>query len=395
MTDTSHNMGADTAIKPTAGKGLLFLGVLAVVGVIITMFVIANRSPEGPKVVTESPEPIAVQTQIAELQDAFTVTEKFTGLITPRRTSQLGFISGGRVERLRVDVGDAVRAGQNLASLDTRALRAQLASAVAVVEEAEAGHALALVTVDRQRMLRDKGHVSDQVVDEATAQANTAMARIAAAQANTDALKVQIDLAQITAPYAGTITQRQVDEGAIAAPGQPVFELVETEVLEARIGLTAELSAMLEVDETFTLITDQGPVEARLRAVTGVIDRAERTVTSVFDILDPTAAASGAVVRLSLPQSVPARGVWLPVSALTESERGLWSIYIAERDAGDWFARPSLVEIVHQTGESVYVRGAVDDGDTIIIDGVQRITPGQPVTPQKSAALQSADLSGE
>lgn len=367
--------------KPTAMKGLIFVVLLLIIAGVIGAFIMSNRLVEGPKVADKAPEPLSVQTIVVSTETAFNVDEKFTGTITPRRTSQLGFPTGGRIERMTADVGDRVGAGRTLAALDVRGLTAQLASAEAVVVEAEAAHALALATVQRQTILSEKGHVSQQRVDEATAQANTAAARIAAAQANADTLKVQIDLAKIVAPYSGTITGRMADEGAIAGPGMPVFELVETGRLEARIGLTAKLARTLEIGKTYTLTTDQGEAEAKLRAVTGVIDSGQRTVSTIFDIVDPSAVSAGAVVRIGLEQTINESGFWVPVSALSESDHGLWAVYVARREDGKWLAQPGIVEIIHQEGDRVYVRGAVRDGDSVILDGLQRITPGQPVSP--------------
>lgn len=380
--------------KPTAVKGLIFFVVLLLIAAAIGFFILNNRSAEGPKVAEKAPEPLSVQTVIVQTETAFKVDEKFTGTITPRRTSQLGFPTGGRIERLTADVGDRVGAGRTLAALDVRGLTAQLASAEAVVAEAEAAHALALATVQRQTTLSEKGHVSQQRVDEATAQANTAAARIAAAQANADTLKVQIDLAKIVAPYSGTITARMADEGAIAGPGAPVFELVETGRLEARIGLTAKLASTLEVGKTYTLTTDQGEAKAKLRAVTGVIDSGQRTVSTIFDIVDPSTVSAGAVVRIGLEQTINESGFWVPVSALSESDHGLWAVYVARREEGKWLAQPGIVEIIHQEGDRVYVRGAVRDGDSVILDGLQRITPGQPVSPIEANLAASSITNG-
>jgi RND family efflux transporter MFP subunit len=381
MSELEAQKAYERETKPSAWKGLIFVLLLAVIAVVIGTFVVGNRLPEGPKVAEAKPIPLSVETMTVALEKAFTVDEKFTGIITPRRTSQLGFSSGGRIESLSADVGDRVRSGRTLATLDVRGLTAQLAAAEAVVAEAEASHALALATVQRQSTLSEKGHVSQQRVDEATAQANTAAARIAAAQANADTLRVQIDLAKIVAPYSGTITARMSDEGAIAGPGTLVFELVESGRLEARIGLTAKLAATMVKGQTYKLTTDQGEVSSKLRSVTGVIDTGQRTVTTIFDILEPEQASAGAVVRIGLAQRIEESGFWVPVSALLESDHGLWSVYVAREVGGEWLAQPGVVEIVHQAGDRVFVRGAVRDGDRVILDGLQRITPGQPVTP--------------
>lgn len=373
--------------KPSFLKGLIFIIVLAGIVALLALFVLQNRSSEGPFVPAERPVPISVETVTVSLENTFTAEEKFTGLVTPRRTSQLGFSTGGRIDVIQTDVGERVATGDTLAILDTRSLRAQLSSASAVIAEAQAAFALAETTVDRQIALLEKGHVSSQVVDEARAQSNTAQARINAAKANADTLRVQIDLARITAPFSGTVTARMADEGAIAGPGQPVFELVETTSLEARIGLTAALADTLEIGEVYELISDRGPVSATLRSVTGVIDTSNRTVTTMFDIEDPDTTSAGAVVRLGMDQQISEPGLWLPISALTEADRGLWSIYIARRVSGEWLAEPGLVEILHQDGERIFVRGAIRDGDKVITDGLQRITPGQPVTPIEANAV--------
>lgn len=367
--------------RPTFWKGLIFLFVLAAILAVLGLFVLQNRSSDGPKVPTERPIPISVETTRVSLGSTFNVEEKFTGIVSPRRASQLGFAGGGRIASIRADIGDRVQEGDTLAALDTRSLQAQLNSANAMVAEAEAALALAETTVDRQITLLEKGHVSSQRVDEARAQANASQARIDAAKANADTLRVQIDLARIKAPFSGTITARMADEGAIANPGAPLFELVESDVLEARIGLTAVLADTLEVGQAYDLIADQGNVPATLRSMTGIIDASNRTVTTLFDITDPNSVSAGAVVRLGMEREITEPGLWLPVSALTEAERGLWSIYVARRSGGDWIAEPGIVEIIHQDGDRIYVRGAVRDGDRVIIDGLQRITPGQPVTP--------------
>ena len=384
----------DRTPRPSFLKGLLFIAVIAVGVALLAMFVLSQRSSDGPLVISEEPAPLAVDVVVADVRSSLALDEKFTGIIQPRRSSDLGFADGGRIAALNVDVGDRVTDGQILAVLDTRALRSQLASAEARVNEARASHALAMNTVERQQTLMHRGHVSQQRVDEAIAQAATADARIEAAKAQADTLRVQIDLASIRAPYPGMIMARNYDEGAIAPRGAPVFELVETGALEARLGLPANLASTLEPGKVYALESDGGPIDARLRSVTGVIEAGQRSVTTVFDVTDPRTVSPGAVVRLSLSRDVEENGLWLPVSALAEGQRGLWSLYIAVPQEGGWVARPGLVEVVQSDGERAFVRGAVSDGDRIIIDGLQRVAPGQAVAPRPAPLAASYSNEG-
>lgn len=380
MTLTSTNREA----RPTVSKGLLFLIVIALVGAGLVFAALTLRSAEGPKVPSaeQLPEPISVAVVPVEFSGSFDLEETFTGLIAARRTSQIGFTDGGRIDRLTVDVGDSVEAGTMLGQLDTRALRARLAAAEATVTEMVAALDLSLTTLERQRQLRDDGHVSQQVVDEFAAQVSRTAAQLDAAKAQADTLRVQIDLARLRAPYGGVVTQRFADEGVIASPGMPVFELVEASALEARVGVPDLVAATLEVGADYDLRVSGSVVPATLRAKTGVIDARARTVSVVFDLEPAETAYPGAVARLPIFREVEERGMWVPVTSLTEGTRGLWSIMVAEPEGDGHLAELRTVEIVHNDGARVFVRGSVNSGDLVIVDGLQRISPGQPVTPR-------------
>lgn len=372
-------------VRPTLLKGMIFLLIMAGMIAGLVFAALALRSPEGPKVAALTPAPLKVRVQSANYIDAVEIEELFTGIAEARRTSRLGFQTGGRIEQIAVRIGDQVAAGETLARLDTRALVAQLAAAQAAVEEARAAHRLALDTATRQRSLQAQGHVSLQRVDEANAQADAALARVEAARAQADTLRVQIDLAQITAPFAGVITSRLADEGAIAGPGQGILDLVETGDLEARIGIPARLVSELQPGSTYTLEAETGPVTAELRSVTGVVDVVQRTVSAVFEIGENAGVPSGAIVRLRMMRSLEEKGFWVPVKALTSANRGMWTLYAVVPDGEGWRTQARIVEMVHPAGERAFVRGPVNPDELIIIDGLHRITPGIRVEPVDAA----------
>ncbi|MEL6257428.1 MAG: efflux RND transporter periplasmic adaptor subunit [Pseudomonadota bacterium] len=368
--------------KPTPLRGVVFIGAIALVAAGLGAFALSQRPAEGPLVPSKPPNAIVVSVQAAEIQPSFELDDRFSGLVSARRTSRIGFETGGRIVELNADLGARVAEGRRLAALDTRAIRAQLDAAKAVVNEAEAAHALAQVTVQRQQTLLDKGHVSPQRLDEAVAQADSALARIEAAKAEADILRVRLDLSVLRAPFSGVITERMVDEGAIATPGAPVFEIVEDTALEARIGLPADAAAGLKPGEAYTLDVNGNQIPAILRATTDVIDQTQRTITAVFDLADAVEARSGEVARLAVERSVSEDGFWTPLSSLTEGNRGLWAVYVAEPlSDGGYRAAPRAVEIVHSEADRAFVRGAVSNADLVIMEGLQRLTPGMRVAP--------------
>ena len=365
--------------KPTAVRGLLFIVVIAVILSALVLTALSQRVEGGGGIVlNKAPDPISVQVVRAMYQDAVNLDDLYTGMAIARRSSSLGFETGGRIANIYVDTGDSVEAGAVLAALDRRALRAQLAAAEAQVVEAEAAHRLALSNVERQTTLANKKLAPEQRRDEAVASADSAKARIDSAKAQVQALRVRIDLATLTAPFSGTVTGRAADEGVIASPGAPVITLVETGSMEARIGLPFSSVANFEVGETYTLAAGGQDFSAVFRSASGVVNERNRTVECVFDFND-SAPASGAIVRLVSPKLVEERGFWAPISALTQAPRGLWAIYVAAETEDGWTAELHLVEVIHAESERAYVRGTVEDGAFIISGGLQRITPNMPV----------------
>ena len=159
-----------------------------------------------------------------------------------------------------------------------------------------------------------------------------------------------------------------------------MLELIESGSLEIRVGLPPVLAASLGADRNYRFLADSGPINARFRASTGVVDQHSRTVTVLFDI-EPGAVAVGQVVRLAMATPIAADGFWVPTSALAEGRRGLWTVYVLNPDAGDYTLQARVVETVRIEADRVFVRGAVADGELVLASGIQRITPGLRVTP--------------
>lgn len=361
------------------------LGVVALAAllVVIVIAVSSLRAAEAGPAAPADVDPLPVAVQVVRLEAGTDVETRFPALITARRDSALGFEAGGRISQIAFDVGDPVEAGAVLASLDTRALEAQLASAQSQIAAAQARAELAAVTLNRQRQLVEQGHISPQRLDEAAADARSAAAQAEAARAEAQSLQVRIDLSRIEAPFSGVVTERFADEGAIAAPGAPVLRLVEDGALELRAGLPQNDASALRVGGTYTAEVDGREIEVRFRAATGVIDSRRRAVSAVFDLDPASAARSGEVARLVLPTRLEDRGFWAPVTALSEGRRGLWSVFALVREGDHFILEPRPVEILHTEGDRVFLSGAVENGAQILSSGMNRVAPGQIVRPAR------------
>jgi RND family efflux transporter MFP subunit len=281
-------------------------------------------------------------------------------------------------------------AGAPIARIDSATLQARLAEARADVRLAEAGLAaadaaqqLAAQTEARFRSLRGTGHVSTQSYDEqrlnlAAKQAEKAVAQatLERARASLAAAQIAVNEATIFAPFSGTVQQRYLDEGSQAGAGEPVVRLVEVERTEAHVGIPEHLAADLKDNARYRLLWSDQEIPGTLRAVLPEVDATTRTLTAVFELATSTVPL-GAVIELSLRSNVAEPGFWLPLTALTESDRGLWDVFVIN-EASEIERR--LVEIIHVEAREAYVRGTLRPGDRVVKTGVNRLVAGQRVS---------------
>ena len=325
----------------------------------------------------------------AEPVTGFDATRVYAGRTVAGRASELGFKHSGELATLQVDIGDAVLAGEPIASLNTRSQEARLAEARADVKLAaanllalEAETQLARQTEARFRSLRDKGHASDQVYDEQRlalrakeAQLGVARANLTRAQANEQSAAIVLEEAHITAPFDGIVQARYFDEGAQTRPGSPIIRLVEISNKEAHVGVPETMASQLQPGTVYTLRWNGQRLTARLKALLPEIDPASRTVSAVLNLTDPRVPL-GAVIELEVTHQVASSGYWVPMTALTESDRGLWGVFVVGDEAR---LERRLVEIVHVESDRAFVRGTLNQGDQVVSTGVQRLVPGQQV----------------
>jgi RND family efflux transporter MFP subunit len=181
-----------------------------------------------------------VQARIVESRQAETpAMVRATGTLHARETATLSAQVMGRVQQVLVREGDSVRAGQTLVILDDATLKSASEQAEAAVKAAEnqqiaaqTNADLAASTLARYKQLQVQKSVSPQEMDEVTRRAEAATAQMNALRAQTNAIKAQqagaramLGYTRVSAPFAGVITGRAVDPGALASPGAPLVQI--------------------------------------------------------------------------------------------------------------------------------------------------------------------------
>ncbi len=379
MKQNIEHISADRAVIMRRARRLTLL---LVIGLLAVMAGLAIDIPADSTAATMSDSAVTVAAIEPAAETGYPLQRRFIGRVEALRTSAVGFESGGLLTQIAFDEGERVLAGEVLARLDSARLAAKRVELVAAHKAAKAKLELAEQTLRRLEKVIERGLASDQQLDEAREQVRTAAAELELARARIGAIDVDIAKSQLIAPFDAVITRRYMDEGKVVAIGEPVLELQETRNAEIRVGVAGPLVSVLSKGQTFPVTVNAARVEASIKTVLPVRGAATRTVDVILALKNPPDhLRDGDLVSLHLAEEVHEPGYWLPLDALTESIRGLWTAYtLMPAQAGSAATHevvPQVVEILHAEADRVYVRARLPDKPLVVSQGVQKVVPGQ------------------
>lgn len=310
----------------------------------------------------------------------------FVGLVRAGSDSAVGFEISGTLNDVAVREGDRVAKDDIIATLDTDRRQAALRAAEAELERIGAELELARLQSDRLADLVARGLASQQAWDEARLGAEALESALDATRARADAARLEIIKSTLRAPFDGVVAERLAQTGAVVNAGAPVLRFLRGGSREVHVGVPVALSRSLAPGGAYEITVGNTTYPAVLRAVRADVDPTTLTVGAVFDLLDSADAHAGETALLRIKQSVPSRGGWLPMTALTEGERGLWNVYAVAANGDGFSARREAVEVVFVDGTEVFVRGTLQSGDQVVATGMHRLAPGAPIEPLESGA---------
>ena len=215
-------------------------------------------------------------------------------------------LNGVRVERVLVEVGAKVRAGQPLLQLDTRSLQVDLRRAEAAYAQARANLDLAVASATRGQTLLQQQLISESNFDQLRATRSGAEAGLQSAAAERDSARLRLAYATLRAPDAGVISMRAVQPGQIVTSNAELLRLIRRERLEWRAELTdSDLARVRPGSPVKVRAPDGSFVAGQVRVVSPALDAASRTGRIYADLPAPGALRAGmfAEGRVELGQS--------------------------------------------------------------------------------------------
>jgi RND family efflux transporter MFP subunit len=317
-----------------------------------------------------------VNSLVIERVPAYEAQRLFAGRVIGSQRADIGFELAGQVAEVLVEDGQQVRAGDVLASLDTRALKIEQSELRAAHREVSARLAQIDRDLVRFRNLRESGYVSEGQLDELNSRRMETAAQSAQVDAKLKGVALRIKKSLMTAPFSGEISTQQLETGVLVSAGQPLMQLVVTGNTEAVFGISDRLGRHLIYGQTLLVSGDFGEWPASIISVAQNLDWRTQTRTVRVQLPSEAEAVDGNTAYLHLPEERQVAGFWLPLSALLEDVRGTWAVYqFVPVEDGGFQLRKRSVQPVYQYQGRVYVDGELQTGDRIVSGGLHRLSP--------------------
>lgn len=322
-----------------------------------------------------APQPVLV----VQPQAAAAHLQRYPGEVHARHEPQLAFQVGGKVVERRVEVGDRVAAGAPLARLDAEDLRLRRDAAQARVEAAQAALGVAQAEQQRYRALLERRLVSQSQFDAIENRYRSARADFEQATAERQVAANQLDHALLSAPQAGLIVARAVEEGQVVAAGQTVFVLAADGEREVAIHLPEQQFAAFRLGDAASIELWSQPgerFEGRLRELAAAADPASRTFAARVAFASQVAVEPGQSALVTLHNG-GRQTLAVPLSAVS-AEQGQPFVW---RLRADHTLERVSVRLGAYGEEQVPVLEGLSAEDWIVLAGVHLLQENQPVRP--------------
>jgi len=343
---------------------------------VASSLLLLNACGRGGKV-EEAPRPVLVTHPVASDHTA----SAFAGDVRAREESPLSFRVGGKLVQRNVDVGDHVRAGQVLATLDPGDLQAQARAAQAQLAAAEAELSRARADQARFAKLANEQLVSRSTLDAQNAAATAAQGQVNAARADVEVASNQAAYSQLRATRDGVIAARQAEAGQVVAAGQSVFTLAADGVREIAFALPETMVANVKAGQAVQVEAWSRPGQrwnGRIREISPAADPASRTFAARVTVDAPAGAIElGQSARVYLPTNGNG-SLSVPMAAL-QREAGKASVFVVDMKTSTVKLR--AVQAGAFGEDRVPVQGGLEADEWIVAAGGHLLRDGQKVQP--------------
>lgn len=308
---------------------------------------------------------------------------RYSGLSEASETTALSFPVAGTVEDIFVGIGDQIERDDVVAELDPEPFELEVQAAEAEVERARSDLVAKEGELERNRVLFEKGWVSQAAIEKHQAAYDAALSTVDYARSRLALVERNLLNATLLAPYAGTIAGRFVERFEDVAAAQTIVELNSTDGLLVafavpEVGIN-QVSLGQPVSVTFATLGPQ-ELEGRITEIDTVASAGNSYTVKASILAPPEALRPGMSAQISIsdPAERGQAGYLVPLSAIAPGEaENVGSVFKYDSDAGIVRQTPIQAEGVREN--LVIVLEGVAPGDIIAAAGVSFLMDGQAV----------------
>jgi RND family efflux transporter MFP subunit len=291
-----------------------------------------------------------------------------TGMIRAREDAVLSARATGQIKRIRVNVGDRVKAGATLAEMDATNARIGLENATSMERLAAARLAETEREVARAKTLLEAESMAQSSFEQVQTGREIAAAQLDQARAAVKAAQQAVDDTVITAPFAGVVTAkfRNAGDTVTLMPVSPIVGLTDVDHLEIRLAVPEALEPGIQPGHVVEGTTTPGGqrFQARVRVKSAVVDPVNRTVEVLADVVS-TGLRPGTLVTADFGRFGEGGGMFLPANAVKTDGTATWVLVVANGKAE---RRDVVVAPVHP-GTVAVKQGLAPDALVVVDPG--------------------------
>jgi len=305
--------------------------------------------------------PVAVHIQTIEAKP-HVATEEVVATVNSKLRSVIESKVSGRIDKMLVTPGQQVKAGDLLAELDVREIRAKLDQATPVREQAEKD-------LKRFTDLLAKRVITQQEFEAAESKARVARAAVTEAE-------TMLGYAKVTAPFDGVITRKLADVGDLATPGKPLVEMEDPAALRLEAAVPEAIIDRIALGSKLGVRIGTNELEGVVREISPTADPNSRTLLVKLDLPATPGLRTGQFGRVAVPV---AETSVLRVPASAVIRRGQMELVFM----GDGnVARLRIVKTGKLIAGEIEIVSGVIAGEQIVTERAGDLTDGQPINPR-------------
>jgi membrane fusion protein (multidrug efflux system) len=312
------------------------------------------------------------------------------------------------LEKRLFNEGDEIKKGDELYHLERGPFEADLASKKAQVAQLQATLENAKLTTERARILLSGPAGQQSTYDAALANQRSLEAQVQAAQAQVQSSQINLDYTEIRSPIDGKIGRTAVTEGNVVSPGSGVLTTIVSQD-PMYVIFPVSVRRGLELRERYATRGGFNAVVIKLRLPdgrpydqTGKLDFVDNTIAQSTDTLtvrgaipnpplhDPSTTGGpvreltdGEFVTVLLEGVQPVEVVAIPRAAVLSDQQGDYVFVVGP----DNKAEQRRIQLGQSTSTIAAVISGLSPGEKVIAEGLQRVRPGQPVSPGPASPL--------